>query len=376
MSKIKFTTFLLCILILISCRKDKNYIIEVKDGVEIVSNKNIESSPDLQLNLKLISEISLDMLVLPDSIPAIKSFSRAALDHDGNIYISDFRNCVVYKVDRKGNYVFNFYRKGQGPGESIIINDIKVMQDSVYIFGEYGKTSIFTKEGNFIRQYRLFEGKYTYQKIMNSNDTIICYNRNMVPDMEKKKQFTTLCVYQLDEYNLENYSKIFEVNSTEDLNNFNYRVTNEKRQCSFVNGRIYFEDLSSLVYAVDVYDLKGVKIRRIEKKSRRIHCSDKIKKKAHEIDLRNPMVKVVADFEKQIQSMYIDKNENLWIKPAVEGLELDHQYYDIFNSEGVFMKRIKLPLPDSFKWLTFDKNKLIAIDLDNSIVKVFDYDFF
>jgi hypothetical protein len=78
---------------------------------------------------------------------------------------------------------------------------------------------------------------------------------------------------------------------------------------------------------------------------------------------------------KQILMMYVDKNGNLWIKPAIEGLEFDHQYFDIFNSEGVFLKRIKFPLPDSFKWLSFEKNKLIARDSENCVVKVFDYEF-
>ncbi|MCG2760604.1 MAG: hypothetical protein L6407_05280 [Candidatus Delongbacteria bacterium] len=78
---------------------------------------------------------------------------------------------------------------------------------------------------------------------------------------------------------------------------------------------------------------------------------------------------------KQILRMYIDKNGNLWIKPAIGGLEFDHQFFDIFNSKGVFLKRIKLPLPDTYNRLVFDKDKLIGIDREGCELKIFDYVF-
>ncbi|NOR45511.1 MAG: hypothetical protein GQ534_07985 [Candidatus Delongbacteria bacterium] len=375
MKKIRFIIFTICILILISCSQKKNYTVEVKDGVEIITNKNIESSPKLKLDLKLISDISLDSLVLPDSIPAMESFSMTALDNDGNIYISHFGKSIVYKLDENANYVTNFHRKGQGPGESIVINDIKTINDSVYVFGEYGKTAIYSKLGNFIRQVRLLDGKYRALQILISDDNIFCYSRNITYDMEEKIENTTLGVYLLGKNNLESYSKILEINSTVDLNNYRYLMNDEQRRFSFYNGQIYVEDLSFTNYAVDIYDLHGKKRRRIEKQTRKIACSDKFKDKIKKKNQRGSSVKFIADYMKQILWMYVDKNENLWIKPAIEGLEFDHQFFDIFNSEGIFLKRIKFPLPDSFKLLIFDKSKLIAIDRDNCIVKVFKYDF-
>jgi hypothetical protein len=375
MKKISFIIIIICLLVMVSCGQKKNYTIEVKDDVEIITNKNIESSPDLQLNLKLISEISLDKLVLPDSIPTIETFYMTTLDDDGNIYISDFRRSVIYKVDKAGNYLTNFHQKGQGPGESLIINDMKIIQDSVFVFEESGKTSVFTRSGNFVRQLRLLDSKYTNFQIIISDSNICSYSRNLTFDREEKKQNTTLGVYLLDKNNLENYSEILEINSTEDLNNYRYLMQNEQRRFSFYKGQIYIEDLSFTNYAVDIYDLYGKKIRRIEKQARRIACSDKFKDQIKKKNERKSSVKFIADYMKQILNMYVDKNGYLWIKPAVEGLEFDHQYFDIFNSEGVFLKRIKFPLPDSFKWLAFDKGKLIARDSENCVVKVFDYEF-
>ena len=91
MKNISFIIIVLCILIVISCGQKKNYTVEFKDGVEIITNRNIESSPELQLKLNLITEVSLDNLVLPDSVTAINVFSKSVLDEEGNIYIK-FQN--------------------------------------------------------------------------------------------------------------------------------------------------------------------------------------------------------------------------------------------------------------------------------------------
>jgi hypothetical protein len=154
----------------------------------------------------------------------------------------------------------------------------------------------------------------------------------------------------LDSKNQDKYSKILEINSTEYYDKYKYLMNNEQRLCCLNNDLIYFEDLSFDDYAIDIYDLTGKRIKRIEKQTRKIACSDKFKEKVKEIDKINPNVKVIADYMKHILSMSIDKNGNIWIKPAVEGLEFDHQYFDIFNPNGIFMKRIKFSLPDSFKW--------------------------
>ena len=50
-------------LVILSCSEEQNYTIEIKNGVEIIKNKNIESEPELQLKLNLITEVSLDELL-------------------------------------------------------------------------------------------------------------------------------------------------------------------------------------------------------------------------------------------------------------------------------------------------------------------------
>jgi hypothetical protein len=367
--------FAIFALSLISCSKEKNYSVEIKDGVEIVKNKNVESNPNLQLDLKLISDIALDNLVLPDSIPAINSFDNAVLDDEGNIYISNFTNSILYKLDTKGKFVTNFHRKGQGPGESIFVDDIAVIKDSVYVVGESGKVSVYKKEGDFLKQLRLIEGKYEGLQIKYSNNKVICATRSTSYDLEEKMTYFVIGLFLLDSNNFENHSKILEIESFENLNSYKYLMSGIQRQSCFFKNQVFVEDLSFNDYAIDVYNLSGVKVKRIEKQTRRIPCSDKFKAEVKEQDEKAPWVKLVADHMKQILRMYVDKNGYLWIKPAIEGLEFDHQYYDIFNAEGIFLKRIKLPLSDSFEWLYFDKGKLIVRDPDNCVIKVFDYEF-
>jgi len=374
--KISHITILLIVtLTLLSCSKEKNYTVEIKDGIEIIRNKNIESTPNLQLDLNLISDISLDELVLPDSIPAINSFDNVVLDSEGNIYISNFTNSIVYKLDSKGNYITNFHRKGQGPGESLIADDIAVIKDSVYVVGENGKVAVYNKKGDFLKQLRLIEGKYEGLQIKFSDNKVICATRSANYDLEKEMTYFLIGLFLLDPNNFEKYSKILEIESSEDLNNYRYLMGGIQRQSCFFKDQVFVEDLSFDDYAIDIYNISGEKIKRIEKQTRRIPCSDKFKAEVKEQDEKAPWVKFVADYMKQILRMYVDKNGYLWIKPAIEGLEFDHQYYDIFNVEGIFLKRIKLPLNDSFEWLYFDKDKLIVRDPDNSVINIFDYKF-
>lgn len=368
-------SLLLFTLILISCTSEKNYSIEIKEGVEIIKNKNIESTPDLKLELKLISEMSLDDLVLPDSIPAISSFSKAVLDEDGNLYISSFRSSVVYKIDPEGRYLTNFHKKGQGPGESLIIDDIDVIDNSVYVVGESGKVAVYTKTGDFIKQLRLIDGKFAGLQLYNSRKDIICATRTSKYVPEENKTDWTIGIFLLDTEDMEKYSKILEINSSVDLNNYRYFMNNEQRRSCFYNRHVYFEDLSFDEYAIDVYDLNAKKIKRIEKQTRRIACSEKFKTEVKEKGKKAPWVKLVADYMKQILWMYVDKNGNLWVCPAVEGLETSHHIYDIFNPDGIFLKRIQLPVPDSFKQISFDNGKLIARDIENCVIKIFDYEF-
>ena len=361
--------------IYLGCSKEKNYSVEIRDSVEIIKNKNIESSPELQLDLKLINDVALDKLILPDSLTAISSFNNSALDDEGNVYISSFKSAVVYKIDKEGKYLTNFHRKGQGPGESLIIDDFDVIGNFVYVVGENGKVAVYTKTGDFVKQLRLIEGKYNGLQIINSGNDIICATRSTIYVPEENKINISIGLFLLDTNNLENYSKILEIESSVDLNNYRYLMNEDQRRSSLYNGKVFFEDLSFDFYAVDVYNLSGKKIKRIEKQTKKIACSDKFKAEVNEKGKKVTMAKLVADYMKQILWIHSDKNGNLWVKPAVEGLDFDHQFYDVFNSNGVFLKRIKLPIPDTYKRLIFDKDKLIAIDGDGCNLKVFDYEF-
>ncbi len=367
----------LCLFALTGCvKKEKAYTVEVRNGVEIVRNRNIESAPDLKLDLKLITKISLDKLALPEGVPALNSFNKAVADYDGNIYISNQENATVFKFDPSGNYLKFFHRQGQGPGESRFIDDILIIESKVYVVGENGKVSVHKTNGDFVIQNRLFGARYMINKLTYSDGRIFCRTAERSYDFERNKTNYTSVLYLLDNDNIENYTEIMRFEAAEDLTNYRYLMGNDHRQTVFGASNVYVEDLSFTNYAVDVYDISEKKIRRIEKQTRRIECSDDFKSEVQKIDELVPQVKFIADYMKQILGLHTDKNGNLWVKPAIEGMGVDHQHFDIFNNQGIFLKRIELPIPDSFKMLFFDKNKLIVTDRENLIVKVFEYEFF
>lgn len=98
----------------LSCRKERTYIVEVKDGVRYVHNiKPVSDKPTVSLAfVRKIGELeSKD----PD-FQFVRPMSVAE-DDQGNIYVLDDKDNCVKKFGADGAFVRRIGRKGQGPGE-------------------------------------------------------------------------------------------------------------------------------------------------------------------------------------------------------------------------------------------------------------------
>jgi len=81
-------------------------------------------------------------------------FQTAVKDDSGNIHLADRVNVRVYKFDSGGRPVARFLSKGQGPGEFPRFGDVQIVDNYVWVIGNWPmKIAKFTPDGQFINEW-------------------------------------------------------------------------------------------------------------------------------------------------------------------------------------------------------------------------------
>ncbi len=88
-----------------------------------------------------------------------KRFNRpwdVALDNEGYLYVAEFVNCCITKLNSKGKYVTRFSSTGSAPGQLSYPSYLAINNGVVYI-SEYGtnRVSIFDTNGKFLHCFGL-----------------------------------------------------------------------------------------------------------------------------------------------------------------------------------------------------------------------------
>ena len=154
------------IVILAACARfeEKNYTVEVIDGVKHIHNlfPKFKDKPKIKLDFVWkLGELEED----DENYQFFNAFD-ASMDKDGNTYVMDSGNHRIQVFDPAGNYLKTIGRKGQGPGEFQVLYSMDINDDGHLYIYDRGKRSMerFDPEGKFIRSIRL-EGNYSYIRI-------------------------------------------------------------------------------------------------------------------------------------------------------------------------------------------------------------------
>lgn len=130
---------------LISCKQQKSEwqgTIEEVDGVTVVRN------PDEPYYGELIFNLEEDLIIGREDDENFQ-FYRAynlAVDNEDNIYVVDSGNKRIQKFDKNGNYIQTIGRKGQGPGEFESLSEIFIDGSDIYA-SDNRKIEIFDIKG-------------------------------------------------------------------------------------------------------------------------------------------------------------------------------------------------------------------------------------
>jgi len=128
--------------------------IETKDGVRIVHNKEKGIWGDHpRLSLKLVRSVGG-----LDATDEHKIFTRPnamALDENGILYISDFREAHIRKFDPENKFLTQIGSRGQGPGELMYLSSFDLdAQRRIYVNGQL-KCKIFSPQGKELKYFTL-----------------------------------------------------------------------------------------------------------------------------------------------------------------------------------------------------------------------------
>jgi len=168
MIKIQNIMFILILvsLLIISCSKDKTHTVEIKNGVRLVHN--IKPKCDFPIvGLEFVRRIG--ELEPEDERYMFQEPLSIDRDENGCLYILDNKACTIKKFDRNGQYVSEFGRRGQGPGEFEIPQKITIGGEGKLMVSTLGSTfHFFDLSGTFIKRLQLKRYQGIYMKMMKS----------------------------------------------------------------------------------------------------------------------------------------------------------------------------------------------------------------
>ncbi len=163
---------------------------EIIDGIRHVFNTGVPAKGKISLEVSEVFRIS-PQDADPASPPMLDS---AVKGQDGNTYLADKQNAVVYKFDPAGKLAAKFSRKGQGPGEFLAFGDIQIVDGHLWIIGTWPlKIAKLTLDGRFVNEwnFRTFRNFYL-RTIVIGGDRFLTVGYRDVPEGQERVRVSAL----------------------------------------------------------------------------------------------------------------------------------------------------------------------------------------
>jgi hypothetical protein len=344
MKKIIYLTLILTILL---CCVHKQEEVEriIEDGVEVIINHiepyQIKGEPTtFTIEEDFVIDSERDDIA-EIGLTYIDSFG---VDSEGNIYFLNNKNPekIIFKFNKKGNFIDSFGRKGQGPGEAQWPTSLRIYKnDEIAFTDSHHKFLIFTKHGNLIRETNIVStfigvvtpldnGKYLIEKSLFDPQAEYIMQ---IPLILCNPEFGE--VKELERYKYPNYIT---------KRRFNGLVSDVIYSVS--NGKIYVGN-ADRGYEICVYDLDGNLLRKIRKEYNPVKVPEEVKKNI----LERYEEPGFEDFKKKInfpdivppyKSFFTTDKGELFVMTYEKGKNPEEYIFDIYNPDGVFIDRKSL----------------------------------
>jgi hypothetical protein len=336
--KIILVFFFIVLTAFLSCKKERTYTVDVKDGVRYVHNfkpKHDEPIASLEF-VRQIGELE------PEDENYMFNFPiSAAEDEDGNVFILDLKESCIKKFDDKGKYLTRFGRPGQGPGELDNPGTIDCRQGKLLITSMASQFHLFDLEGKYIDSFRLPRYQGFGLTLMNA-DSVVGYA--MGPSGENTKENKVLNIYDTDGNVLNKFGEPFLLETARSSWVANFvRIAVDKEDNIFVNfisqNRIEkYSNTGNLLIKIDrtlPFDLEY----KYEKKT---------------MEVRGKVIEYMDEvFPNVSRGIGLDSSGHIWVLVLKKEFPRDMnpedfvytEYFDfeVYSNDGILLTKVPVP---------------------------------
>ncbi len=333
-SKIKLVPifiFLSFFMMLTSCQKQKaewRGTIEEVDGVTIVKN------PKEPMYGEEVFSLEEDLSIGEAEGRKEYMFSEIGtitVDDGERIYVSDRKEIHIKVFDKDGVYLNTIGRKGQGPGEFESISGIQITHHPELMVFDMNirRLSFFSLDGEFIRLKSIGEIQALELK-MNSNENFIADAVILDP-----KNFLAVTSLKIFDSNLKLIATIYTSEPKDVFTPFlPFTVWTLYKINNIVVGY-------NNTYEFQILEPEGKIIKKIMKEYVPVKITEEEKKERLK-QLQQSEKKEVPEFYPAYLSFTVDDDNRIFVQAMERPKNKKGYYYDIFNSEGIYLAKIPL----------------------------------
>jgi len=355
---ISIVLFLLALILLVSCQKQKaewKGTIEEVDGVTIVKNPKepMYAEEEFQLEEELVIGRGIE-----DADPFLL-ISYLAVDDEENIYVSDTKACHIRIFDKDGNPLRMIGTKGEGPGELIFPSDIQIYSQKEIVIQSRVYLHFFSLQGEFLRRLNT---SFIRGPIVNSKGNIIaCESISLDSGNEQKRvlkmfdselnSIMTLATSLLE-------TKMPKVHYWEMRWSYNPIVWGVSKEDSIIWG-------DKRKYEINVISSEGKLIKKIIKDCKQKKMTEEDKKRLLDewFDGNPPPSRYTFEFPKYFPAFHnfaCDEDGSIFVQTCEETEDGKEGIFDLFDTQGKHIARIPLRLRN----FILKKGKLYTIEED------------
>ncbi|MDA3884480.1 MAG: 6-bladed beta-propeller [Candidatus Delongbacteria bacterium] len=380
----KVILFGIVLVMFIGCsKKSDNFVVRESNGITFYNNTEVPNDPTAKLDFKKAFTIDTDALA--DSTALLKHPYIVLEDRNKNIYILDVGAMNVKKFDKRGAFIKNIGRSGQGPGEFNSPSLMYIDNDTLKIYSVSSfKISKFDLDGEFYYDKIIDRIQPQWLEISPSGKTVTSFVFRPNQGEDREIANLDLSVIDLKSMTIKN---IIQTNSMiqEDLFSGKKGMSDFLYPFSVDDKFVYITELNDYQYKVTAFDHEGNKKMEIGKSFKKIRFEKEEKNEYSALMDKYKGFsrgKPVGNYKEAINMIHTDKYGRLLVVPNIDrNIDSDGVYIDIFK-DGIFLNRVEYGIIDKdtigLLWMLrgqvrFSGTRMYYINKDDNTVDVYDY---
>lgn len=277
------------------------------------------------------------------------------ISNDDSIFVVDGKQLL--KFDSEGRFIRNFYKYGQGPGETISVPQFVLKDRTIVIHDSAVNKFIFVdhESGKMIKEFRL--DKTTHDELLFCNDKEFYLIRTQPFDSQGKLKLINIDISLISVSLKPDYAQKILINfPTRFLilragSKFNISRRAKFLTCIASNGLMYISHTPE--YQLKQFDLKeNTLIRNISRDYKRVKVTEETKKYAPGGNTRRISIDGKQWFDVPVDKYHLDiqkifsYNDKIWVVTSTI-YDDSKILVDVFNSQGKYVSNFYFHCPSS-----------------------------